>query len=217
MLASSRPARRRPNDARPPVGRAERRALSRRRILDAASAALTEGDDTRFTVRDIAARANVSPGLVMQHFGSMADLVLEVFMEANADLDAQLAAAAGGADPRTRTLAAFRWLIKRDLDRPLLSGRMMAFAWTWAGQQEERFQEGVQALTRRLVQVLDDPARATSASAREAAATALIAIYNVNLRRAVTAGYSPDEALRRMTPSFDVVLDGLAAQREARR
>jgi AcrR family transcriptional regulator len=212
MLASSRPTRRRPDDARAHVGRAQRRALSRRRILDAASAALTEGDDTRFTVRDIAARANVSPGLVMQHFGSMADLVLEVFMEANADLDVQLAAAAGGADPRARTLAAFRWLMQRDLDRPLLSGRMMAFAWTWSGTQEERFQEGVQALTRRLVQLLDDPARATPASAREAAATALIAIYNVNLRRAVTAGYSADEAMKRMTASFDVVLDGLAAQ-----
>jgi AcrR family transcriptional regulator len=213
MLARSRPARRRPEQVRAPVGRAARRALSRRRILDAASAALTEGDDTRFTVRDIAARASVSPGLVMQHFGSMADLVLEVFMEANADLDAQLAEAAGGADPRARTLAAFRWLIERDLDRPLLSGRMMAFAWTWTAEQEERFQAGVRALTLRLVEVLDDPARPTPESAREAAATALIAIYNVNLRRAVTGGYSPDEAMRRMTPSFDVVLDGLASRR----
>jgi hypothetical protein len=40
----------------------------------------------------------------------------------------------------------------------------------------------------------------------------LIAIYNVNLRRAVTAGYSVDEAMRRMIGGFDVVLAGLAAK-----
>jgi AcrR family transcriptional regulator len=209
----ARPAPDAPADAGPPLGRAARRERSRRRILDAASAALMEGDERRFTVRDIAARAEVSPGLVMQHFGTMADLVLEVFMEANADLDAQLAAAAAsGADVRARVLAAFAWLAERDLSRPFLSGRMMAFAWTWSGEQEERFQKSVGALTHRLVELLRDPDRPTSEEALEAAAVALIAVYNVNLRRAVTAGYSPKEAMLRMTPSLDVVLEGVKAR-----
>ncbi len=208
-----RPAPAAPPADEPPTGRAARRERSRRRILDAASAALMEGDERRFTVRDIAARAGVSPGLVMQHFGAMADLVLEVFMEANADLDAQLAAAAAsGTDVRERVLQGFAWLVARDLDRPLLSGRMMAFAWTWSGEQEERFQESVGALTRRLVALLRDPERPTPDDALVAAATALIAIYNVTLRRAVTAGHTPGDALKRMTPSIDVVLGGLAAR-----
>ena len=124
----------------------------------------------------------------------------------------QLAAAASqGASVRERMLSGFHWLFERDLSRPLLSGRMMAFAWTWSETQEERFQKSVQALTQRLVALLDDPERPTSEAAREAAAVALIAIYNVNLRRAVTAGYPAAEAMKRMAASFDVVLDGLAA------
>lgn len=199
-----------------PLGRAARRERSRRRILDAATAALMEGDERRFTVRDIAARAGVSPGLVMQHFGAMADLVLEVFIEANADLDAQLAAAAAaGSDIRERVLAGFLWLAERDLSRPLLSGRMMAFAWTWTGDQEERFQDSVGALNLRFAELLRDPAQPTAQEQLDAAATALIAVYNVNLRRAVTAGYSAAELMRRTTPSLDVVLRGLQRQGDA--
>jgi len=192
------------------TGRAAQRARSRRRILNAASDVLTEGDDSRFTVREIASRADVSPGLVMQHFGTMADLVLEVFSEANADQDAALAlAAADGATVRERVISAFRRLIERDLSRPLLSGRMMAFAWTWGHEQEERFQLSVHALTQRLMLTLGDSPNPPPADTREAAATALIAIYNVNLRRAVTAQYDAHEALERMLPSFDIVLAGL--------
>jgi len=166
----------------------------------------------RSTVREIASRADVSPGLVMQHFGTMADLVLDVFSEANADLDTALALAASNGDTvRERVIFAFRRLIERDLSRPLLSGRMMAFAWTWGHEQEERFQPSVHALTERLVLTLGDGPNGPPIDAREAAATALIAIYNVNLRRAVTAQYDADEALERMLPSFDLVLAGLHA------
>lgn len=199
-----------------PSRRAAQRARSRRRILDAAMAALTEADGARVTVRDIAARAEVSPGLVMQHFGTMSDLVLEVFIEANADLDALLAAAAASArDVRERVTTAFRRLAERDLSRRHLSGRMMACAWTWSADQEARFRDSVRALTSRLVEALDDPDRPTSADAREAAAVALVAIYNVTLRRAVASDWNAEELLARMAPSIDIVLQGLAASSSA--
>jgi AcrR family transcriptional regulator len=54
--------------------RAARRAASGRRILAAAQAEFGEHGFDRTTVRAIAERAGVDPALVMQHYGSKADL-----------------------------------------------------------------------------------------------------------------------------------------------
>lgn len=56
------------------ISRAERRARSERRILDAARALFAERGFERTTIRAVAAAAEVDPALVMQYFGSKQEL-----------------------------------------------------------------------------------------------------------------------------------------------
>jgi AcrR family transcriptional regulator len=57
-----------------PKSRAARRAATAQRILGAARAEFGEHGFEATTIRRIARRANVDPSLVMQHYGSKADL-----------------------------------------------------------------------------------------------------------------------------------------------
>ena len=57
-----------------PTSRAEKRAVTAQRILDAARAEFGEHGVEATTIRRIARRAKVDPSLVMQHYGSKAAL-----------------------------------------------------------------------------------------------------------------------------------------------
>ncbi len=57
-----------------PTSRAEKRAATAQRILDAARTEFGERGLEATTIRRIARRANVDPSLVMQHYGSKAAL-----------------------------------------------------------------------------------------------------------------------------------------------
>jgi AcrR family transcriptional regulator len=57
-----------------PQSRAAKRAATAQRILDAAQAEFGEHGFEAATIRRIAHRANVDPSLVLQHYGSKADL-----------------------------------------------------------------------------------------------------------------------------------------------
>jgi AcrR family transcriptional regulator len=75
------------------MSRAEKRAASARRILDAARAEFGEHGPDATTIRRIAQRAEVDPSLVMQHFGSKAALFaasIELGESPPAELEAHL-------------------------------------------------------------------------------------------------------------------------------
>lgn len=59
----------------PRITQAERRALSERRLLDAAVELIAERGCSRTTLSEIGAKAGYSRGLVHQHFGSKSGLV----------------------------------------------------------------------------------------------------------------------------------------------
>ncbi len=60
-----------------------RRRKTRERILKAAKKVITKKGMEATTIRKIADKAGVSPGLVIQHFGSKAGLIQEIFLESN--------------------------------------------------------------------------------------------------------------------------------------
>ncbi len=192
--------------------RTKRRERSRAAIRDAAREILDLSDPSAFTARAVAERAGVSPALVMQHFSSMADLALDVFMEANADLTHHIERVLSGASPwRDAVFEVFRTVLTRDLSRRALTGRIMAYAWSWSPDHEARFQESVQAVFHAMLKVFAKDLPGADESARYAAAAALITIYNGFLRTAVAADQDVETALARMQPSMMMVLDGLAA------
>jgi AcrR family transcriptional regulator len=73
-----------------PASRAERRAQSRQQIVTAARELFAERGYIETTIRAVAQRADVDPGLVMQHFGSKSalfDEVSDIAMAADAAMD----------------------------------------------------------------------------------------------------------------------------------
>lgn len=76
------------------------------------------------SVRDVAARASVSPGLIRHHFGSFGALLTEAYRHVVARVDGEIeaAVAAAGADPRARMDAFLEASFSPAvLDRDLLS------------------------------------------------------------------------------------------------
>lgn len=79
-------------------------AIRRAALIEAALASLAEKGVGAVSVRDVAARAGVSPGLLRHHFGSFASLLAEAYRHTVETVDARLgeAIADAGADPAAR-------------------------------------------------------------------------------------------------------------------
>lgn len=192
--------------------RALRRARSRAAILAAARDILNAEDADAFTARGVAERAGVSAGLVMQHFASMADLALEVFVEANAEFVGAIEQARDQDAPLVdRVFGVFRTLLERDLARPAMTRKIMAYAWTWGPKQEAHFQTSVQHVFDVMLELFQADAGHADVDARRAAAAALVTVYNSYLRTAVSANQDPVTALARMRPPMEMVLRALVA------
>jgi AcrR family transcriptional regulator len=102
--AASRP---RPRDAESEA--------TRRTILDAAEALLARGGEDGLSIRQLCARAGVTPPTIYHHFGDKQALVDRVVDECFAEFDAALAERPAPADP----VEALRWAFDRYLEHGL--------------------------------------------------------------------------------------------------
>lgn len=80
------------------------KSAGRRALVEAALISLAERGLGAVSVRDVAARAGVSPGLVRHHFGGFNNLLTEAYRFATARVDTALEAALAkaAADPQAR-------------------------------------------------------------------------------------------------------------------
>lgn len=98
--------------------------VRRRALIEATLDSLAAGGLAAVSVRDVAARAGVSIGLVRHHFGSFGALLVEAYRHTTRQIDERLAAAveAAGPDPRQRMTAFLQASFAPDIvDRDLLS------------------------------------------------------------------------------------------------
>lgn len=201
---------RRLNDNKRSGTRAAQRARSNERIIRAATDILDGADDVEFSARAVAKRAGVSPGLVVQRFESLADLALEVYLNANAESVGMMAAATREYDdPEQRVIAAFQGVAERDLSRKTLTGTVMAFAWTWTIEHERRKQITWNQIADLLTEALDDSDRPTKETDRLDAALAIMYLYNASLRASVVCDEDASACIARMQPAIKLILAGL--------
>lgn len=94
--------------------------------MEAAVASLAERGVGAVSVRDVAARAGVSPGLLRHHFGGFANLLAEAYRHMVQSVDARLDAviAEAGSDPAARMQA----FLQASLQPPIVDRELMA-AW----------------------------------------------------------------------------------------
>jgi len=84
-------------------------ATTRRAILDAAEALLALGGEEGLSIREVCARAGVTPPTVYHHFGDKAALIERVVDECFADFDRAFAGRGAPSDP----VEALRWAFDR--------------------------------------------------------------------------------------------------------
>jgi AcrR family transcriptional regulator len=82
---------------------------TRRAILDAAEHLLASGGEEGLSIRELCARAGVTPPTIYHHFGDKAALVARVVDDCFADFDRAFAGRAAPADP----VEALRWAFDR--------------------------------------------------------------------------------------------------------
>jgi TetR/AcrR family transcriptional repressor of bet genes len=94
--------------AKPPQFSREQAEVRRRTLVEAALQSLAARGLGAVSVRDVAARAGVSPGLLRHHFGGFSNLLNEAYRQTFARIDASFdtAMAQAGGDPERR-MAAF--------------------------------------------------------------------------------------------------------------
>lgn len=142
----------------------QEQSVRRRALIEAALESLAEKGLGAVSVRDVAARAGVSPGLLRHHFGGFNNLLNEAYRYATARVDAALdtAIAAAGEEPQARMdaflIASFAPSIA---DRDLLS----AWLGFWGLVRSDAAAAGVHAETyaayrARIAGLLEDLARA---------------------------------------------------------
>jgi AcrR family transcriptional regulator len=85
---------------------------TRRAILDAAEHLLANGGEQRLSIREVCARAGVTPPTIYHHFGDKAALVARVVDECFADFDRSFVGRAAPSDP----VEALRWAFDRYVD-----------------------------------------------------------------------------------------------------
>ena len=98
--------------------------VRRRALIEATLESLAEKGLGAVSVRDVARRAGVTPGLITHHFGTFAALLAAAYAQATARVDAVLdaALAEAGSDPERRMDAFLRASFSPEIvDRSLLA------------------------------------------------------------------------------------------------
>jgi AcrR family transcriptional regulator len=104
-----------------PDRRAALKARHRRAIVDAAAALMDERASSRFSVDELAARADVSRRTVFNHFASLDDVVIAAASDILGDVVDELGARAGAAGPDADVLDQMAFATRAEHLVPLMA------------------------------------------------------------------------------------------------
>lgn len=155
--------------ARRPHFSREQAEVRRAAIIAAALQSLAARGLGAVSVRDVAARAGVSPGLLRHHFGSFANLLGEAYRQTFARIDSGFdAALAGAGDDPERRMAAFleASFAPAIVDRDLLSAWLGFWGLVRSDPEAAKAHaEGYAGYRERIEGLLGDLARARGVAA----------------------------------------------------
>lgn len=153
-----------PNDAdaapAKPRVRAERKEITRRKLLDAAQRLFTEKGFFETRASDIAQAAGVAHGTTFAHFGSKAGLLLQLligFTERRSELLVRLTREAreAGATREEEFWTALNTIWRSDLENLGLIRAYASYSWLWAYDLESAHMELRATNRRHLSEILE--------------------------------------------------------------
>jgi TetR/AcrR family transcriptional regulator, repressor for uid operon len=172
----------------------------RTQILEAARACFRERGFRQTTIEEICGEARISPGALYRYFGSKADIVAAIALDARAEAEGmldQLTSAEGLVDGLAEMARAFFETFERDGE-----GALLADIWAEAARDPvlaKALRERDRIVVGKTAAAIEKAARTggiyPALSSEEAAETLMAALEGLALRRAI-AGQSAD-AVRR--------------------
>ncbi len=189
-----------------------RREKTRARILKAAKSIITQQGMEKTTIRKIAIEAKVSPGLVIQYFGTKAGLVQEIFLESNKILlDIFKDRMDSATSFEELTQGALEAMSARDLHNPDLTRQVMAFTWLWGADEEKQFSKTLQDMSEVVANSMSAQFLPESIEIRRVASFALVNMYVGYLRIALQESWSPQRLNETIIPSVNIIIAGVEA------
>jgi len=196
----------------PATRRAMAKQQTRRRLIAAARALVAERGYEAATLREMAARADVSTGAVFANFADKADLFNAVIIDDHADLLVQMKRAAAEATSTHQALrAVFAAGYALHAGQLSLVQAQLGFSWVNDRAVEQRSRAGVRQIQALLVEILG--AGVDSGDLAPSIDVGLIAemvwdSYVANYRRAIFDGWSLETLQSRIGRQIDILLDG---------
>ena len=193
--------------------RQRRKRETRARLADAARRLFAERGFERTTVRAIASAGGAPTGAVAAHFGSKIGLLLAILEDVNRrQLDLVRQTMPPDGCTRQKLMHMLRIFYAFDLEQPALTAAVLAYAWRWDEEVEERirafFDEG-DTLMRSLLAEGVRAGELAPALDLDLAVRTIFALYTRTLRNAIVEHASAEEAAGQLERQVTLLFDGL--------
>jgi AcrR family transcriptional regulator len=190
-----------------------RRSTATRDRIVAATTKLVHRDGVAgVTVRAIAAESGVSPGRVIQLFGSKDRVLLEVFLNGRRAYVETLDIASrttGGVE--ALLTGAFNAMFDFDTRQIDLMRAVFAYSWTWGPEEEALFRENSTPVAASFAEALARETGTRCEAVHFSASHACFMVYNNLLRAYSHVGLNKDAMLTTMLPVVRMLEAGLRA------
>jgi len=186
---------------------------TRQKILSSAAKVIANEGVKNATIRKIASEAKVSGGLIMQYFGSKAELIHDIFRSGNQPLSDYLRTHLDQFNsPEELVMGAMRIYLPRDLKKAELTRQIMAHSWTWSTQDETKYSGNLKELADIVATALQEKFYPEEVFLTTTATYALVSAYVAVLRMGLQRGWNEQTYINVMTPAFQMILSGLDVQ-----
>lgn len=190
--------------------RAQQKAQTRAKVLDAARAMIVERGFEAATIRDIARRAGVATGSVFTTFSDKTELLLEVVFSRYGQLLNEIneAIARSDSDPRARLMAAAGASYRVELREERLLAEALAASWRWSPAVEAEHRRRLEPLIQIIRCAVHESMGENHPDRHGAELTIdmIFACYLRNFRKALFDNWAPEDLTALLAKQVDRIL-----------
>lgn len=187
------------------------------RIMRAARRVIRDQGAGKFTIRAIAKEAHVSPGLIIQYYGTRAGLIQQMFVLSNEPVREWLD---GHMDqfstPDELVMGLMLERLEKDMRERHLVREVMAYTWTWGAEEEAQHTPYLRELADITATALEKRFYPGARQHTLTAAMIIASIYAGVLRIGAQKNWPQEKFRKMLQPAVAMTMDGLKVQVEGK-
>lgn len=187
------------------------------RIMRAARRVIGEQGSGKFTIRAVAREAQVSPGLIIQYYGTRAGLIQQMFVLSNEPvrewLDEHLDEFA---TPEDLVMGLMLERLEKDMRERQLTREVMSYTWTWGAEEEAQHTPYLRELADITATALEKRFYPGARQHTLTAAMVIASIYAGVLRIGAQKDWPIGKFSKLLQPAIAMTMAGLKVQVESK-